>query len=645
MSEIVRPIFLDYETRGIEGRPDYPPKPCGIAIKEAGKPGHYWAFGHLTKNNCTEIEAKRATEMAWPGHGESIAFHNGKFDLDVAQTHWKLPLPPWRHFHDTMLLLFLNDPHQKDLGLKPSATKLLKMPATERDEVKEWLLKHQPLADKGIKISSNEDHEHYWVKYIWAAPGDLVGRYAIGDVVRTEKLFNLLHPKTLKRGMGGAYDRERKLLPLLLDMERRGVPVDLKRLKKDVALYKGWFDEVNAWIIHHLKAPADINLNSGAQLVAAMIKARKVDVKALGVTPKTQKPKTDQESLMAAVSDKVLLAMLKYRAPLKTCLHTFLEPWLKTALKSNGLIFTNWNQVRGTDAGGGGVGARTGRMSSTPNFQNIPQAFDSIFHHEDPKAKLPKCPLKGLPALPKCRSYITAFPGHILLDRDYSQQEPRILAHFEGGDMLAQYQANPWIDFHDNTKAQLEQATGRIFDRKHVKIINLMLLYGGGIGLMAERAGISWDEAKLLKNSILGMYPGLKGLFQEMKLRAKENKPLRTWGGREYYCEPPIIHNGQIMTFDYKMVNVLIQGSAADCTKEATIRFYDKKKKTWYLLALVHDEALLSVPVGDLADAMRCLRDCMESVEFDVKMLTTGKFSKKSWAELKDYDKKGKVLK
>ena len=83
-------------------------------------------------------------------------------------------MPPWQHFHDTMLLLFLNDPHQKDLGLKPSATKLLKMPATERDEVKEWLLKHQPLADKGIKISADEDHEHYWAKYIWAAPGDLV---------------------------------------------------------------------------------------------------------------------------------------------------------------------------------------------------------------------------------------------------------------------------------------------------------------------------------------------------------------------------------------------------------------------------------------------------------------------------------------
>ena len=45
-------------------------------------------------------------------------------------------------------------------------------------------------------------------------PGALVGRYAVGDVDRTEALFCHLYPKILREGMGPAYDRERRLLPI-----------------------------------------------------------------------------------------------------------------------------------------------------------------------------------------------------------------------------------------------------------------------------------------------------------------------------------------------------------------------------------------------------------------------------------------------
>jgi len=53
-----------------------------------------------------------------------------------------------------MFLLFLDDPHQKELGLKPSSERLLGMPPEEQDAVGEWLMRHQPV--EGVKISRSK---------------------------------------------------------------------------------------------------------------------------------------------------------------------------------------------------------------------------------------------------------------------------------------------------------------------------------------------------------------------------------------------------------------------------------------------------------------------------------------------------------
>jgi DNA polymerase I-like protein with 3'-5' exonuclease and polymerase domains len=302
---------------------------------------------------------------------------------------------------------------------------------------------------------------------------------------------------------------------------------------------------------------------------------------------------------------------------------------LATAEASGGLIFTTWNQTK-TPSGDSNVGTRTGRLSSTPNFQNIPKEFQPIFHHEAPDKKLPKCPFKDLPPLPRVRSYITPFPGHVLIDRDYSQQEPRILE-------------DPWIDFHDYAKAELEKM-GKFYDRKPVKNTNLGLIYGMGVGKLAERNGMTVEEAAELKQAILQLYPGLKQMYQDMKLRAKSKQPIRTWGGREYYCEEPKLINGRIQEFDYKLVNVLIQGSAADCTKQAIIRYHAAKHPEAKIILNVHDQITVSVPKKIMKTEMEVLRQAMEGVEFDVPILSEGSISFTNWDELQDYDKKGKIL-
>jgi DNA polymerase I len=640
-AKLPKPVTIDFETMGIESRPSYPPVPVGVSIKYYGKKAHYYAWGHPTGNNCCWSEAKAALDLAWKCK-DGIVCQNAKFDVDVAEVHFDMPVLPWGMVHDTMFLLFLDDPHQKELGLKPSADRLLDMPAEEQDVVADWLITNQPI--HGVKISRSKGSDHYFGRYLSHAPGDLVGAYADGDTIRTEKIFHLLYKKTVDRGMLTAYNRERQLMPVLLTMERQGLPVDLNRLRKDVTDYQQWLTKIETWIAKAIKAPVGINLDSGAELVDAMIKSKKADPDLMPLTP-TGKYQTNKEALLMGVTDKVLLAALKYRTQLNTCLNTFMKPWLRIAEKSNGFIFTNWNQTK-APSGDSSVGTRTGRLSSTPNFQNIPKEFKAIFFHEanDKKSKLPKCPIQSLPSLPRVRSYITPFKDEVFIDRDYSQQEPRILAHFDGGDLMQKYINEPWIDFHDYAKAELEKM-GKFYDRKPVKNTNLGLIYGMGAPKLAVKNDMTVEESKELKDAILKLYPVLKHMYKDMRAMAKAGEPIHTWGGREYYCEEPKFVNGRMMEFDYKLVNVLIQGSAADCTKEALIRFDNERRRLnkteWKILLNVHDQITVSVPRKDVKQAMEVLRVCMESVEFDVPILSEGAVSDTHWDDLKDYDKKG----
>ena len=202
-----KPVTIDFETFGIEGRPKYPPIPVGVSIKVWGRKSKYYAFGHPTENNCCWSEAASALEEAYQCE-DGVLFQNGKFDVDVAEEWFGLAVPEWGKIHDTMFLLFLDDPHQRELGLKEAAARLLDWPAEEQDAIGEWLIANQPVP--GVKISKSKSSEHYFGRYLCFAPGKLTGAYANGDVDRTEGLFKLLWKKTRDREMLEPYDRERR---------------------------------------------------------------------------------------------------------------------------------------------------------------------------------------------------------------------------------------------------------------------------------------------------------------------------------------------------------------------------------------------------------------------------------------------------
>lgn len=614
-------IGMDFETKGIEDRPLYPPVPVGVSIQMPGeKKPHYYAWGHKPGgNNCSLKDAIRAVKDVWSSKLPVLG-HNMKFDIDVAETHMGCKPLPWERIHDTLFLLFFDNPHAMSLSLKPSAERILGMKPEEQDVVREWLIAH------GVVKKNQGD----WGAYIWEAPGDVVGPYANGDVARTIKLFNKTYPRIMRTGMGAAYDRERQLLPILLENERQGLRVDLAALERDVQLYNKEREKAEAWLRKKLGVK-EINFDADAEVAHALNDA--------GIVTDWTMTKTGRMSVSKKTmtidkfNDPKVFTVLGYRNKLTTCLSMFMEPWLLKGSANKGHINPNWNQVRQSRSATSNVGTRTGRPScSNPNLLNLSKSFeDRGDGYTHPKF------MKDLSPLPLVRRYMLPDKGNAWMHRDYNQQELRILAHFEDGPIMEAYKADPRMDIHTFVQDEIERITGRRLDRLSVKMLNFGRLYGEGTGGLAERLRVSYGEIKEIRDSQDRALPSLPQMDKAIKDLSRSGEPIKTWGGRLYYVEPPqfVKKYGREMSFEYKLLNYLIQGSAADATKEAIIR-YNSVKKDGRFLVTVYDEINICAPKKVVKSEMKILRDIMEGLEFDVPLLTDGKVGP-SWGQLEKY--------
>lgn len=626
--KLPRPIVIDFETDKIEGRPKYPPRPVGVSIKFPGKKCKYYAWGHPTENNCSREDAQSILQTAWRSN-DPLLFHNAKFDIDVAQTFMgvgDIHLDPLR-VHDTQFLLFLVDPHAWNLGLKPSAEKWLNMPPTEQQDVFRWLKDHEKqLKAEGLIPPNIRITEGNAGAYICLAPGRLVGKYADGDVERTEKLFQKLYPMVVEEGMLPAYQRELKLIPILLENERHGIRCDLAGLEKADIVYTKAMGDVETWLRKRLKKPT-LDFNKDIQLADALDDAGVV-------TEWTYTPKSGQKSMNKNnlkphhYHDQKVFRALGYRNKLETCLSTYIHPWLEVARETDGLLFPGWNQTRNDKD----TGTRTGRLSSSPNFMAVAKSFedkgDGWTHPEF---------IKVLPPLPLMRSYILPdAPGHVWGRRDFNQQEVRILAHFEDDLLMQAYLENPLLDVHSFVQQAIRELLGLDLPRTPIKTLNFGLIYGQGVGSMAEKLGKMVEEVRAMRNAQLTALPGLKELETEIKKAGKQGRPVTTWGGRKYYAEDPKLIDGRWRTFEYKLLNYLIQGTGADVTKESIIRWHSLDNRDSRFVLTVHDENNISSPKKAFKREMARLREVMLSVELDVPMLSDGEFGP-NWGSMEKF--------
>lgn len=653
------PVIVDFETYAIEDGTPHPPQPIGVAIQYPDKPAQYYAFGHITNNNCIFEDAKKALQEAWR-YEHGVCFHNLGFDVPIAEHYFDVPRLPVTQYHDTKVLAFLLRPDDSAHGLKELAADMLELPPDEQDAVADWLEVNAKRL--GVKVSRAKKSDDYFAKKYHLVPGDLLGRYAEGDTIRTQLLWQKLFPRvwfdeisaarkkqlntysetrmlsddeydelcilTRREKFYGAYLREIEVSLILAEMRYIGMRINTESLKIDITLVKYELTKIDAWFKEFFQG-REVNLSAPEQVIHALLE--------MGVIQKEHVPKTKKgkmsgsaKALNSLLPNSLFSSLYAYQMKLNKYLGTFMLPWYEQASKNDCIVYTSWVPVK-TETDGAAAGTRTGRISSQPNLQNIPRTDKQRFFKDADLPDKPEYPFEGAPILPNIRGYVIPYHAdHTFIDVDYSQQELRVLAHFEDDKMLSAFKEDPNLDIHSYTKDMIAEVSNQEISRSSAKMIGFTIVYGGGIPILSDKLETTPEHAATLKFNYFKAFPRIQTLNDKLKKAANRQEPFYTLGGRRYFA---IKEKGQYKC--HLMLNTLIQGSSADMSKQALIDFYRIKDTRTIIILTVHDEFLISSPLSIAKEEAEKLVYCMEHQYCDAPLIADCVYGKNTWAECK----------
>ena len=415
---------------------------------------------------------------------------------------------------------------------------------------------------------------------MWKLHPRFVGAYAEKDAELTLRLWNQFRIELEQQSLMTVFDLETDLIPVLLDMREKGVKVDVdkaEQTKKDLK-------DLKQAVLRDIEHDTGITVEPWvATSVAKVFKHYNLYYE----TTETSNQPSFTKSFLQACPHEVSNKILRLRE-LDKASNTFVDSILKFAHK--GRIHCEFHQLRSDDGG-----TVTGRFSSSnPNLQQIPARDAEI-----------KAMIRGL-FLPDEGCKWGSF--------DYSSQEPRLLVHYCAmlPPKLRHYTIDNLIEEYKNGDPDFHQMVADMagITRKSAKTVNLGIMYGMGKGKLANTLDITNDEATKLLNNYHMKVPFVKGLADQVALRASQNGKIRTMSGRQCrfeMWEPDSFGYNKPMpreqaekeygmgirrAFTYKALNRLIQGSAADQTKQAMV---DCHKEGLVPLLTVHDELCFNV--------------------------------------------------
>jgi DNA polymerase-1 len=379
-------------------------------------------------------------------------------------------------------------------------------------------------------------------------------------------------------------DVEMPLVPVLADIERNGFLLDVEALR---ALSKELERELDR-MMESIAALAggEFNINSPKQLATVLFEK-------LGLKP-IRKTKTgystDEDTLTQLATQHELPAqILNYRS-LSKLKSTYVDALPELVNPVTKRLHTSLNQTV----------AATGRLSSTePNLQNIPVKGDY-----------------GL----RIREAFIAPKGYELLCADYSQIEPRILAHLSQDPRLIEVFAKG-EDIHMATAMEIfglpsNQITREM--RRAAKTVVFGIVYGISPFGLSQNIGVSQAEAKKYIDTFFEKFSAVRALMERNIAEGREKGYTTTILGRrrpipELQSSDPVQRGfGERMA-----VNSPIQGSAADLIKVAMINVHKKLHEELphtKMILQVHDELIFEVPEHDVDEAKRLVKGEMEAV-------------------------------
>jgi len=406
-------------------------------------------------------------------------------------------------------------------------------------------------------------------------------RYAAIDVLVLPDLYEAQLERAADSKQANALNMEMEVLPVFASMTINGLPINQDMLSKymDDQMTK----MKKAQVILERKL-GRINYNSPVQVKKALHDIG-IEVESTSKNTLLDIIEFDPESQTAELLD----ALLAWRKPSKRTAMYGSEDWQKIHIQPDGRIHARFWQV----------GADTTRVSSSdPNLQQVPKDGRFIFG---------------------------SLPGYKIVSVDYSQIEVRIAAAISHDIELMRVLTED--DVHRAVAASVFKKNPENISKEERKLAKAMvfaLLFGGGPARFYEHAKhsgskMTQDDALEMFRAFFAAFTGLWDMRCKAYALCRNNRVLSITlpnGARRVLVgakkSPTVV------------LNTPVQGTAAVGMKLGLIEAH-KRGLSKYIGAVVHDEAVSTVPANEAEEYAKEMQDAlitgMSTVVGGVKIL------------------------
>lgn len=443
------------------------------------------------------------------------------------------------------------------------------------------------------------------------APQDKVATYCMEDTDFTYRAINRLLEllEQNKNAKDLYYNIELPVHPVLIDMELKGVYIDVK---KTIEIKEKMLD-IQKKSVQHISdlIGEPVEITNRDQLEDIIFKRLKLQDTKDNVKLKPTKTgiSVDKKTLEQFKDHEFVKELLVAKA-LEKNIGTYLEEMPNIVSPIDNTIHGSFNQINTT----------TGRLSSNaPNLQNLPTRTD--------EGKL----IRSV--------FVSRFPGGKILSADYSQCEIRILAHmsnepifinaYENNKDVHTYVASLLynIDYDKVTKEQ----------RTPTKTINFGLIYGMGPDKLMTETNMTKEGAEAFIAAYLKKLTKVDAWIKETREFLRKNGYTETLFGRRRYL-PEIYSNKRYKqeAAEREGTNHPVQGTNADITKLAMIQI-NKELKANYMKSLmilqVHDELVFDAHPNEFEQLYEIVMRIMPNVvKLKVPLVCEAKYGE-SWTD------------
>ena len=641
----VKEIALDTETNDMSLSAGRGPgwaygnvKICGVSV--AWETGAFYApVSHPDSQNLDQDAVKRWID----DHAKAdirFVYHNATYDAASLLCTWGCSIP--RHIDDTIAMAVMVEENLLSYSL---------------DAVSQWV----GIPGKDERLLNEAAASFGYAKNVksnlWRLPARFVGPYAVQDAVATLEIAQRLRPIIAAEGTGEAYQLEMDLIPMVIEMRRRGIRVDIERAersrldlisRRDIAL-KELQEKLRTELVDRAIFVSMKEINSARHIETWFTKLK---------IPFNRTEKSQQAQFVIDWMEKHdhwLPKAITFIRQVEMAQSKFLQGFILD-YAHKGRIHASINQFKNEEGG-----TKSHRFSySDPALQQIYGRGKTALKDE---------------LVDIVRGVFLPEKDEIWCSADFSQQEYRLIVHFS--EMLKcrkaniagdRYRNDPSTDFHKFV-AEITK-----LDRSRAKDCNFAKSYGSGVPKFALMTGMGENEAR----EVMGQYdeelPFVKECNESCK-RAAERRGFirlidgarchfnswepayRDWKEESQYsgsesCTPCDFETAQrrienpnhpwkgriVRAFTHKAMPLLIQGSAARQTKKAMLLCWQEGIVP---LIQMHDE--LGSSVTSEKQGQRKSEIMREAIKLTVPMRTDCEYGT-SWGTARKIETRDKKV-